>query len=333
MNVATHFTLQRLVGRKEDHLTAIWALAVELDPIFRERAASLLLEALPRIGSEVCRIVGVEVQRAFALGTPDIVLRLADGRLVAIENKLEAAETETLVPDGEDEARKNKTRQLAKYLKIKELSAVAFIRASYKAPSAAVLGNPRYLRPADGREHFLWRDFLPLMQDSEHPVTRWLHGALRVNGFVPPDPTVGDLDDPARQENFRLLWESTAQLGRELGWRVTTGTRKELYFSEHPSSISSLIWANPTTGELKLRVHPKSPQGLTEVQARVEAVCARIPEPQRPVVELTRVGKAVDRRMAIDLRAPLESVIGQGSSVEMISARLRDFVGRLLREL
>lgn len=332
--MTANFTLQRLLGRKEDHLTAVFALAIELDKTFSTKCVPLLLGGLPDVKHWAAPdIAAVEVQRDFALGTPDIVLTLTDGRLIAVENKLEAPETQTFVSEGDDSAGNQKTPQLTKYLKIPELTALAFIRATYKPPAPDVLHNPRYLKPANGRDHFLWRDFLPLMEGSEHPVTSWLAGAFRFNGFVPPDATIGDLDDPDRQRNFAQLWEPTADLARELGWKVNPGSRKELYFADNPKSIAHFVWANPTTGELQVRVHARAPDDVPQIRARLEAVRHDLAEAQQPTIELTHVGRAAERRAAIDIFVPLEAVVGRAAATPAISQRLSEYVGAILRAL
>jgi hypothetical protein len=332
--VTANFTLQRLLGRKEDHLTAVFALAIELDQAFSRKCAHLLLAGLPAVtDGPPPDIAAVEVQRDFPLGTPDIVLTLTDGRLIAVENKLEAPETQTIVPGREDSSANQKTPQLAKYLKIPELDALAFIRATYKPPALDVLKNPRYLKPSSGRDHFLWRDFLPLMEGSEHPVTTWLAGAFRFNGFVPPDATIGDLDDLDRQRNFAQLWEPTADLARKLGWKVNPGSRKELYFADNPRSIANFVWANPTTGELQVRVHARAPDEVRQIRTRLEAIRHSLPEPHEPTIELAHVGRGTDRRAVVDIFVPLEAVVGRGSAPATISQRLREYVGAILRAL
>lgn len=332
--MTANFTLQRLLGRKEDHLTAVFALAIELDKTFSTNCARLLLAGLPDVSDRAApEIAAVEVQRDFPLGTPDIVLTLTDGRLVAIENKLEAPETQTVVLGDDESAENLKTPQLAKYLKIPELAALAFIRATYKPPAVDVLQNSRYLKPTGGREHFLWRDFLPLMEGSEHPVTSWLAGAFRFNGFVPPDATIGDLDDLDRQRNFAQLWEPTADLARKLGWKVNPGSRKELYFADNPKSTANFVWANPTTGELQVRVHARAPDDVPQIRKRLEAIQHCLVDSQEPTIELTHVGRGTERRSVVDIFIPLETVVGRGSAAATISQRLRDYVGGILRAL
>ncbi len=332
--MTTHFTLRRLLGRKEDHLTAVFALALELDAEFSDACARVLLAGLasPESGPAP-RIAAVEVQRPFDKGTPDIVLTLTDGRLVAVENKLEAPETQVILAGGEQPSQPVKTPQLSKYLEIPEIAALAFVRATYKPPAAGVLLSERYLKPNNGKDHFLWRDFLPSMEHSAHPVTSWLADAFRFNGFVPPDATIGDLDDPDRQRNFKQLWETTADLARELGWKVATGSTKELYFTENPSSIARFIWANPTTGELQVRVHARSPEDVPQIRSRIETARSQLPNARQPTIELTRVGRGVERRAVIDIFVPLMAVVGHGSTASAIAQRLRDYVGVILRAL
>lgn len=256
--MASAFSLRRLLGRKEDHLTAMFGLALELDSEFRRRVANMLLAGLSRNGDAGPAISEIEMQRSFDDGRccPDLVLTLVDGRTVLVENKLEAPETMGF--GGADPAEHvegpKKQPQLKRYLKLPDIAGLVFIRSMRKSVDPAVLADARYLAPAGDAQHFLWRDLFPLLDGSEHPVTRWLRDAFVECGFTPPLPEIGDLTDQERRRNVAKLLEPAAEAARTAGWEVGTGSISELYLSGHPASIADLIWVNPTTEALIVRI-------------------------------------------------------------------------------
>ena len=99
-----------LTPRKEDHLTAFLAAAINCDAGFRRAYEAVVLEGLPQ---------PAQIERAFSQAAferqrcrPDLVLQLVDGRLVACEHKIDAPETTQISPETG-----KMTKQLERYLK------------------------------------------------------------------------------------------------------------------------------------------------------------------------------------------------------------------------
>jgi len=220
--------------------------ALETDAEFRSAYEDLVLTP-PASDGVVPRIAGVEVQALFTdqRSCPDMVLTLEDGRRVACEHKIEAPETLILdVAEGEP------ADQLRRYLRIRDVDALAYFRASMKAPPQDVLDHPKYLRPT-GAAHFLWRDLYGPLTRGTQPLSIWLREGFEQLGYTPPLPHVGELvtddwdESHAAQVNFGKLWDATKRALAE-GWTNETGTSSTLFLYRNLSSRlrrSSLVFS------------------------------------------------------------------------------------------
>ena len=269
---------------------------------------------------------------SFGGACPDLAFTLEDGRLVLVENKLDAPETHGLMAAGSDTALGPiRAPQLRRYISLSGVSALAFIRATRKPVEAAVLANPRYLRPAGGAQHFLWRDLYPLLEGSAHPITQWLRGAFEACDFTPPTDAVGDLTDPERRRNVRKLLDSTADLARTLGWAVGGGSIAELWLQYHPTSPTDLVWVNPTTERLLVRLRPRSPENLHTV--RLAAAVAQTALEATFPVELTqlRVPQKAGLCDVVDLSVPMSALIAEATTAAALEARFKRFIEPIVR--
>lgn len=341
--MAAKYSLQKLLRSYEDHLTAMVALALELDGEFRNRTAELLLARLPRTDDRPPGIARIEVQRDFGGPCPDLTLTLDDGRIVLVENKLEAPETmgpasppmDVSGGSGESTAPPPKKQpQLKRYLHLAEhdesICGVAFIRASRKPVDPSVLASPIYLRPVGDAHHFLWRDFYPLISECTHPVTTWLRGAFEACGFTPPTSTIGDLTIEERRQNVAKLLDPTAELARALGWTVQPGSTAELWMLKHPTSLANYIWINPTTERLWVRIRPNRPEDMDTLQRIASSLQAKFHDDFDPQLDRVWVRQSKTRNEVLNLSVPM-SAIDRHGSVSATTQSLQDFIGPIVK--
>lgn len=264
-------------------------------------------------------IVSIETQVSFAehRSQPDLLLRLADGRCVACEHKLDAAETSQKSNDGAA------LLQLERYLNLPGVDAVAYFRTSLKPPADEVLKHPRYLRPADA-PHYLWRDLYEPLGVGDHPICSWLLDGFERLGFTPPHPHVGALrphEDPQVQENqrnFGKLWHNTRSHLAE-HWKITTGSRCELYLEPKAPAAAQLVYISPLAqGGTLLRVRvSKIRESYEALRSRLERIAAALPV-QPEVVN----AKAGDGTPCVDLLASLRLVLGDENDTARQESRL-----------
>lgn len=202
---------------REDFLTECLAATLAEDEALARRFA--LFIAGPEVeGTSVALArIGVETQVSFPGSCLDLVLRLDGTVAVAVEIKLDA-------PEGEG--------QLAKYLKLPGIHRVAFLAPGRRTIDPSVLAHPHYLRPANGQEHFTWRDlYAPIAAPetalpARSTLRQALLGLLEYLGFEPPHPELGDLHAEDEQERIRHRRNAAKHLddAREVlvsqGWRL-----------------------------------------------------------------------------------------------------------------
>jgi hypothetical protein len=181
---------RKLTNAKEDHLTEFIAASLALSAAFRRNYSALVLGSFAAAnGWSTPEIVDVQTQVAFNAGhdNPDMILRLADGHVISVEHKIEAQETpgpESGEPD-----------QLRRYLAIPSIDGLVFVRETSATLHEEVLNHRKYVRPAH-RDHFLWRDFYPLLEKEGGWFYTWLARAFNTLGYRPPHPKLGDWRSP-----------------------------------------------------------------------------------------------------------------------------------------
>lgn len=318
---------RHLTGRREDHLTEFFAAALEIDSWFRKAYAKLVIAPFAEKNDWAAPdIVSVETQISFDeyAARPDMVITLRDGHVIACEHKLEAIETLVALNQISDEP----VPQLARYLMIPEIDAVVFVRETLKPPNQGVLQNPKYICPKD-RQHFLWRDFYPLLESSAHLYCQWLCKGFQVLGFTPPHPVVGDLSLPENQKNFAKLWLATRSRVHDLGWRVGTGSVVELYLEKPNAILVSQVWICPRNEQLLVRATPTSNAVIHEVLDRLKSVQMGIAKDLTCIEEHT-VRRILGNVQVIDAWAPLRVVLDEHANGEDLERRLLEFVGPIL---
>ena len=270
---------RNLTQAREDHLTYFLAAALDADDAFRNRYGDRVLSPLNPSG-EVPKIVGVETQCVFAdeRCRPDLLLRLADGRKVICEHKLDAPETPFETDEGEIRL------QLERYLAL-AVDAVAYFRPALANLSREILEHPRYLHPP-AFPHFLWRDLYDPLSHGEHAVTRWLFEGFRKLGFTPAVPHVGALwpdeteEGKENQRNFGKLWLKT-QSHATPHWKVDRGRRCELYLLPHSPGLVTRVYVSPLAqGGSLLRFRAETTDGQqAAVQERFNKLSRGFPSP------------------------------------------------------
>lgn len=324
------WSTRSLTSNREDHLTEFFAAALELSPVFRARYAALLLgEYASRQGWPEPTIAMVETQVPYR-GTscqPDLRLTLHDGHVILVEHKLEAPETR--------DPNTGELNQLQRYLDL-PVDGVAYVRSSFRSLPNVVLANPKYIRPSN-RDHFLWRDFYPLLDDQDR-FLGWLKEGFERLGFTPPLPWIGELAGPnseeirRNKENFAKLWESTRQGARELGWhRIEAGDIVELYLSEGTSDLAASVFVSPTKAErFLIRVTPKPGRLGAVVKVMEEAARSALVPTEVAGVQVTRKEGKVN---VVDVTTSLYALLSREEKPAEIERRLADYVLHFLSRL
>jgi hypothetical protein len=233
-----------LTDAREDHLTYFLAAALGCDPTFRHGYERDVLASVAR-DTTPPRIDDVDTQATFQDQScrPDLLLRLADGRVIICEHKIDAPETTLLLDTGEIRG------QLERYLEL-PVDGVAYFRSALVTIPRAIMDHDRYIRPPN-QPHFLWRDIYHALSTGEHAITRWLFEGFRQQGFTPAVPHVGDLwpdeieEVKENQRNFGKLWHS-GRAHASQRWKVAAGRRCELYLLPlSPMVLCSRIYISP----------------------------------------------------------------------------------------
>lgn len=322
------WSTRKLTEAREDHLTEFFAAALSHVPSFRQAYADIVLrDFAARAGWSPPVIDVVETQPEYP-GTgcrPDMILRLANGKVVACEHKLEALETL-----GSEDDR----GQLERYLEL-PIDALVYVRRACFPPGAAVTSSSKYVRPAN-REHFLWSDFFALLGPDQHVLVDWLREGFEWLGFTPPNPNVGDLtllptsETRAAMVDFAKLWDPVKTAAARLGWTVQTGSLIQLYLVRHPTSPVAQVFISPESrGDFVIRFTPLDETHVPELHALATNAAAKLT--QRTTVKVATGNWKSKRVKVVDVRATPHAVLGDDeTTVEQLQARLLRFVEPLV---
>jgi hypothetical protein len=325
------WSTRTLTAAREDHLTEFVAAALTESEPFRLAYGDYVLQGIAEVkGSEYPKIQSVATQVSFPGTTccPDMILTLSDGRQIACEHKLDALEA--MGPESDQRA------QLKRYLDL-PVDGLLYVRTAWKPPVPEVLTSPKYIHPA-GREHFLWRDFYPLLSCDSHVLLRWLREGFERLGFTPPHPSVGEMSGPDNEENranranVAKLWQSTRSYAHDLGWKVGSGSIVELYLTDNRSSRASCVFISPAQCERFLfRVTPHE-GALKSVMDNLAKATGLINK--RVEIVQHEVVRKEGKESVVDITTTLREILGaQTLSCEQIEAGLLGFVSPLLRAL
>jgi hypothetical protein len=310
-----------MTDAREDHLTEFFAAALHLFPQFRDAYYDLTLATYCRAnGWDPCEISSIDTQHCYddASCRPDMLITLSNGKLIACEHKLDAVET--LGPESDDR------RQLERYLDL-PIDGLLFIRASWKPPGRHVLKHPKYIKPND-REHFLWRDFYPLLEASTDPFLLWIKEGFERLGFTPPHPQIGELKEDTDRHNFAKLWSKVRSYAHSLGWEPSAGAIVQLYLNDNDRSCADFIFIQPTATGFQFRVTPKEKQ-RDHCFASLASVCNATPTVADHGVKWVR--RQEGKVAVYDIELPATAILGKGElSVAETEDRLYRFVAPFL---
>ena len=346
-------TRKLAVSAQEDHLTEFFAAALEVSPKFRQEYYNLVISGYAKkMKWDDATIVDITTQYGFKDTDcrPDMILTLSNGKKIACEHKLDAEETpgKTIVDEhgldssatsGEnnDDSNKNKKRlQLERYLEL-QVDGVAYVRSSWKPPKSEVLSHEKYIRPANC-EHYMWRDFYPLLEASEdHVLVKWLCEGFKDIGFTPPHPSIGEMAgidkavNKRNRENFTKFWDRTRSCARKLGWKVGSGSIVELYLSGNSSSIASEIFISPVksgSDRFLFRVTPRKGK-MKKAWELLEAIRSKM----NGQIEINEhIAKRKEGKLSvIDITTTLTHILGNRElQADEIESKLLNFTQPLL---
>lgn len=265
--------------------------------------------------------IDIETQLLFPGSCIDMVFKLNNKISIGVENKLWS-------PEGTD--------QLSKYLKL-PLNTLGFITGYHCTVSPDVSKNPRYLKPNNGRDHFMWQDFykdvyMCVEQETCLCLTHSLLGLFEHLGFDPPHAEIRDLLDPdediAKQnrQNFAKLWEPTQQGLRERGWKsIRRGSIAELYIKEGSAKHLQWAWLDPIwqRGSLRIRLNFYPRIVLSDIAKLLGASRNTLhPDIEFIITTARREKKVVE---VIDILVPMRKLFEDLSDAESISQTLSNY--------
>lgn len=147
---------------REDFFTELWAYVLRMHPELLRR----ILDAMMVNSGDESWTVETQVEYPAAslegskmLCRPDLRLGNESARIL-IEHKIESKQHEESLKT--DEGVAQSYNQLTRYLAVDSEALVAFVTVSPQKIDADTLNHPRYRHP-EGREHFRWCDFFPIV--------------------------------------------------------------------------------------------------------------------------------------------------------------------------
>ena len=324
---------RRLTAAGEDHLTEFMCAALRVDSRFQEEYGRIVLREFARENGwpdPVIKSTSTQVVSPEARSQPDLLLELASGHHVICEHKLEASETE--LADKEDQAAPG---QLGRYLTL-NVDGVAYFRSDWAPPGEEVLRHPRYIKPSH-REHFLWEDLYEALRDGTHEICQWLREGFEELGLTPPHGLLGELRGDSdqvveNQKNFAKLWSRTRSWCRDLGWKVGTGSRCELYLRDGPASVVDEIYITPLRNRgrtLLIRLVPKRLENLEGFLARVRVATGAARVSPEVKIRRTRPG---GNRPVVDVSVPLFELLPEEGDPDAMQQLLLEFTAPVIQE-
>ena len=256
---------------RENFFTAALVGVLNEDQIFARAFVKRLCGERPRFGphsiahSEIlleprtARIASSNGHRMRCYPDITLVVNSHAGRpkRMLVEVKLGAPEGKTL----------GKPSQLAKYLTLGGKDHLAYIRGYPQRVESAVLKNPLYRVPKNRREHFLWSDFFPLVEDGSKRLRtgalhRGLLGLMKAQGFAALDHRVPDLYGPNSEQErlkFQRFWSSLHEILNEKGSKWVC----------NPPKTNATMWAESWDYGLKLEFNPTRVPGALRIWVTV----------------------------------------------------------------
>jgi hypothetical protein len=256
---------------RENFFTAALIGVLNEDQIFARAFVKRLCRERKRFGPHsiahsqisleprTARIASLNGQRLTCYPDLTLVIDSRSGRpkRLQVEVKLGA-------PEGKKAGGPN---QLAKYLAMGSNDRLAYIRGFPQRVERSVLRNPRYCRPQNDRDHFLWSDFFPLVEDGSRRLRtgalhRGLLGLMKAQGFAPLDDRLPDLYGSHSEKAeliFQPFWNSL---------HVVLNAPDSKWVCLPPKT-NAVMWAESWDYGLKLEFNPTRVPGALRIWVSV----------------------------------------------------------------
>lgn len=151
----------------EDRFTAAWGYVLDREPALAQTVADILLHAR---GSTAKVIRVTDHPFCGSPKKPDFRIECEGGLEILVEHKLDAL---------------LHANQLESYLDLASRNTLlALIAPAYQSVPAAVLGDPRFLKP-EGKEHFRWSDFYDAVKSQPGWLAQEFADHMKSLGMAP----------------------------------------------------------------------------------------------------------------------------------------------------
>jgi len=320
----------KLTNQKENFLTECFVATLKEDITFtKDFLISICGENVNGVNISNSSI-NIETQVSFPKlhSCVDMVFYVGDNLSIGIENKLESPESKG---------------QLIKYLSL-PLSRIAFL-TKYDLPiENTVDEHLNYLKPKNGRKHFIWSDFYEIVEVSSKRLSATVLNKALLNffsdlGFDPPKPEIGDLNDInteialQNRRNFAKLWSKTRNELKKKNCRLEAGSIAELYVTCVSHNCLEKMWLDPIwqRGNLRVRLTLKDNINLTTIIDKMNSSSFPFYKMIQTYQQNVRRKKGIDT--VIDISISLKNLLSNINNSESMSNRLAEYVLTIFNEV
>lgn len=322
--------LMKLTNQKEDFFTECLVATLKEDITFKKNFLTSIC------GDNVDEIkisnffINIETQVSFPKlhSCIDMVFYVGDNLSIGIENKLWS-------PEGRG--------QLIKYLSL-PLSHIAFITGYEATIENTVDEHSNYLKPKNGRKHFIWSDFYEIVEVSNKTSSSTVLNKALLNlfadlGFDPPKPEIGDLLDTntelaiQNRKNFAKLWLKTREELKKKNCKLQAGSIAELYVTCLSNNCIETMWLDPIwqRGNLRVRLTLKENINLTTITNKL--ISSSFPFYKMIQVYQQNIRRAKKSVIVIDVLISLKKLLSGINYSESMSAKLAEYVLTIFNEV
>jgi len=317
---------RKLTQSYEDHLTEFVAALISSDEDFRYQFEEhVLANHAAKAGWQRPTISGIETQVQYpgANCCPDMRLVLDDGHVVICEHKVEAGETIGSEADPRE--------QLRRYLDL-PIDGLVYIRASCKPPHDDVLSHPKYILPPHSeREHFLWADLYPWLEQSDTALGQWIRDAFKKLGYTPAHPALGNLipgspDFEKERQNFFKLVEPMLTFFKGLGWSPVKGPVVDVWLQNSPVRSLHTVRLDVSRNLLNVKIVPSSDPQFDGLKSSLRVAVDRDTVHPELVEDTCQLSDRKAR--ALTVTVPVPGLLTNLESVESVQEAIMTFVSR-----
>lgn len=322
------FKLMKLTNQKENFLTECFVATLKEDITFtRDFLIYICGDNVDGVNISNSSIK-IETQVSFPKlhSCIDMVFYVGENLSIGIENKLDSPESKG---------------QLIKYLSL-PLSRIAFLTAYDTAIENSVDEHPNYLKPKNGRKHFIWSDFYEIVDVSSKRVSATVLNKALLNmfsdlGFDPPKPEIGDLHNinpeiaDKNRRNFAKLWSKTRNELEKKNCKLEAASIVELYVKCVSNNVLETIWLVPIKGNLKVRLNLKDNINLTTIIDKLNSSSFPFYKMIQVYQQNVRRTKRIDT--VIDITISLKKLLSDIYDTDSMSNRLAEYVLTIFNEV